>query len=316
MNEYKILVQSNPHRSDIPEFCQSGFLFNEPAHLQQQQAGQVHLLTALHKTTQQADARCAFFVQSGGAFSPIAAPFGSIEFVETLPNQVLSMFVQALIEAARSTGAATLKMINYPNCYAPKQAERLTETLLKHGFDRVETYQTFFLPVADDSFAHNLAPAERRRLQKCQKAHFEFAHWPTPNIGEVIAFLQQTRQQKGYPLTIGPERLTTLLHEFPNQCAVFVVTDGGIIAALTVAIRVRDDILYNFLPASNPDYQTFSPMVMLTEGLFTYCRQQSIRLLDLGVSLDANRQPKPSLMRFKRNLGAQESPKLIFEKTL
>ena len=117
-------------------------------------------------------------------------------------------------------------------------------------------------------------------------------------------------------MTISPERLITLLHEFPDQFAVFTVMDRDIIAALTVAIRVRHDILYNFLPASNSDYQTFSPMVMLTDGLFTYCRQQGIHLLDLGVSLDANHQPKPGLMRFKRNLGAQESPKLIFEKTL
>ncbi|GAB4027621.1 hypothetical protein GCM10028773_59450 [Spirosoma koreense] len=55
-------------------------------------------------------------------------------------------------------------------------------------------------------------------------------------------------------------------------------------------------------------------MVMLLDGLFVYCQQHRIQLLDLGTALDENGQPKPGLMRFKRNVGAQESPKLVFEK--
>ncbi len=81
-----------------------------------------------------------------------------------------------------------------------------------------------------------------------------------------------------------------------------------------MTVRVRDDILYTFLPASNPAYHAYSPLVLLMDGLFEYCQQQQIRLLDLGVSLDGNHQPKPSLLRFKRNLGALESPKVCFEK--
>ena len=83
-----------------------------------------------------------------------------------------------------------------------------------------------------------------------------------------------------------------------------------------MAIRVRDDILYNFLPASNPSYYAHSPMVMLMAELFGYCQRHRIQLLDLGTSLDGNQQPKPGLMRFKRNLGVRESPKLTFEKVL
>jgi lipid II:glycine glycyltransferase (peptidoglycan interpeptide bridge formation enzyme) len=106
------------------------------------------------------------------------------------------------------------------------------------------------------------------------------------------------------------------LHTFPDEFRVFVVNDQSRITALSVVVRVRDDILYNFLPASHPDYSTFSPMVMLIGGLFTYCQHQGIPLLDLGVSLDGTGQPKPSLIHFKRNLGAQVSPKLTFEKSL
>ena len=92
------------------------------------------------------------------------------------------------------------------------------------------------------------------------------------------------------------------------------VFDGPTLAALTVAVRVRPDILYNFLPADNPIYRPFSPAVLLTHGLYAHCQQAGIALLDLGVSVDDHRQPKPGLLRFKRNLGAEESVKTVWEK--
>ena len=316
MDEYTILLQHNPHPSDIPEFCQAGFFFNEFPHLQQQQNGRFYLLTAVNQTTRQAEARCAFFVGSNEAVSPGAAPFGSIEFAETLPDKVLDKFLRGLATTARATKATVLRLINYPHCYAPQQANRLTGMLLRHGFRVREANQNFFLLVDSHSFISIIEPQERRRLRKCQRAGFTCSYWKTPDIATVVSFLKTTRQQQGYRLTICPERLTDLLQMFPNQFLIFAVTDGSHLAAVSVAVQVRHDILYNFMPASHPAYRTFSPMVMLMDGLFTYCQQQNIRLLDLGVSLDNDRQPKPGLMRFKRNLGALESPKLVFEKRL
>lgn len=316
MTTYRILRQFAPYPAEVPLFCQPGFFFNEPEHLQQQHPVPFHLLTALNESTQQAEARCAFFVCSERALSPAAAPFGSIEFTETLPDSVLDNLLQSLMETARQANASMLRVVNYPHCYAPRQADRLADNLAQKGFRVVRADQNFFIPITNEVFETIINSAERRRLRKCRQAQFAFEHWLSPDIEQVVSFLAETRQQQGYPLTLSIQRLTHLLLTFPSRFPVFVVRDELNLIALTIAVQVRQDILYNFLPASCPDYHTFSPMVMLTDGLFTYCQQQGIRLLDLGVSLDADRQPKPSLMRFKRNLGAKSSPKLIFEKTL
>ncbi|QMW00692.1 GNAT family N-acetyltransferase [Spirosoma foliorum] len=313
---YRILVQRNPHPFDVPLFHRDGFLFNEIAHLQQQNDGPFYLVSALNLSTQRAEARCAFFIQANNALSPAAAPFGSVEFTKTLPKFVLDMFLSTLINVARSVDVAIVRLVNYPNCYAPEQACLLTNRLIEHGFYLREINPTSFLAIADIPFDRTIVPAERRRLRKCLEAGFQFMHWKEPNLHEVLDFLQETHAQKDYSLTLPPDRLLKLVQGFPKQFAVFVVKDRTDLTALTVAVRVRQDILYNFLPASHLHYQAFSPMVMLIDGLFTYCQQQQIRLLDLGVSLDEKRQQKPSLLRFKRNLGAQESPKLIFEKQL
>ena len=314
MSDYAILRQRSPPATAIPLFSQPGFFFNSPEHLCQQSTGPFCVITALNQVTRQADARCAFFVEPGRASSPAAAPFGSVEFIPTLPDSVLGGFIDALIDEAQSTGAFVLRFVNYPHCYAPEQAHRLTKQLLQRGFYVVASNCNSYLPVTSATFEHSIDASEQRRLRKCQRAGFQFSHWGCPNVDEVTSFLFKTRQQQGYKLTLPPDQLKKLLCTFPEQFSVFVVEDGLTLAALTVTVRVREDILYNFLPASNPDYHTYSPMVLLTDGLFGYCQQQQIRLLDLGVSLDGNHQPKPSLLRFKRNLGALESPKLTFEK--
>ena len=316
MRHYEMILQHEPPSAHVPPFSEAGFLFNTYEHLQHQQKDGVYILSAVNAVTRLADARCAFFVQSGKAVSPIAAPFGSIEYSSVLPEEVLDLFIRTLIQTVRLAGAVTLQLVNYPLCYAPESAERLAQKLLTHGFVIGETHPTFYLPVSNTPFDVNLVPAERRRIARCLEAGFRFNQWQSSDRTDVINFLVETRRQKGYTLTISPERLADLLHTFPSECTAFTVMDGDTIAALTIAIRVRHDILYNFQPASNPDYTAFSPMVLLTKGLYTYCQQHQIGLLDLGPSLDENRQAKPGLVRFKRNLGAQESPRLVFERDL
>ncbi len=314
MRDYTILRQRSPLAGAIPPFSEASFFFNNAGHICQQSTRPFCVITALNQATGQADARCAFFIESDHALSPVAAPFGSVEFISTLPDAVLSNLIDALTDEARATGVPILRLVNYPHCYAPQQAHRLTERLLQLGFRVTAADQTYFLPINTDSFEKTIVSSERQRLRKCQRAGFRFVHWRCPDIDAVTSFLVRTREQRGYNLTLPPDRLTNLIRAFPKQFAVFVVNDGSALIALAVTVRVRDDILYNFLPASDPGYRAHSPMVLLTDGLYDYCQQQKIRLLDLGVSLDGDHEPKPSLVRFKRNLGAQESPKLTFEK--
>lgn len=300
----------------MPAFYQPGFFFNEPEHLRQQGDGVYSLLMAINQQTGQSEARCAFFSESNKAMSPAAAPFGSIEFIDILPDSVLDQLISLLVVEAKSTGASALQLVHYPSCYAPLQTNRLTRKLIEYGFQISRSDQSQYLPIMDEPFENYIAPSERRRLRKCREAGFQFSSRVSSQSDSLLAFIQNVHQQKGYCPTISYDYLRSLLRTFPDHFSIFTVRTGADIIALTITVRVRNDILYNFLPASDPDYNTFSPMVMLTDGLVTYCRQQGIRLLDLGVSLDNNRQSKPSLIRFKQNLGAQESVKLVFDKQL
>jgi hypothetical protein len=290
-----------------------GFFFNNPEHLSQQTNGAIHQLSLQNALTGQADIRCAFAIRGEVAISPIAAPFGSIECRETISPVALGEFVDSLLQKVRLMGCERLRLVNYPHCYAPRHMHRLVYTLAEQGFNIIKNTPTFYLPVHNDSLTKRMHAQERQRLRKSQRAGLNPSRWENPCIPTVVAFIRQSRHQQGYPLTISMDCLSRLLHQFPEQFPVFVVCDGETIAALCVCVRVRHDILYSFLPANQADYQSFSPMVMLIDYLYQYSQHTGVDLLDLGASLDAQQQHKPSLAQFKQNMGAITCPKLTFE---
>lgn len=315
MYPYQLLLQQNPAASQFFPFYQAGFFFNEDVHLRQQAATGYYLLTAQNQQTLQTEARCAFFLKQEAVVSPFAAPFGSIELAENLPDTLLDYFIQRLIQAAQATGQPVLRLVNYPACYAPRQAQQLCRAFCRHGFRVTAAHQTAYLPIPPGP-GNAMQPAQRRRLRKCQRANFQFVHWEQPVIADVVQFLVETRQQQGYPLSLPAEQLGQLLQTFPRQFQVFVVMDGAAIAALALTVTVRSDILYWFMPAYRISYRRFSPMVMLIDGLISYGHSNGFRLLDLGLSLDHTGTLKPGLLRFKQKMGAQLSTKLIVEKPL
>lgn len=315
MSEYAILNQIDLISSALPAFSEPGFFFNSPAHLNQQ-GGTVHQVVAINQETGQTDGRCAFFLQNKQAISPLAAPFGSVELTPDLPNDVLCQLIDCLIESARAVGAISLRLVNYPGCYAPDQTARLLHQLCKHGFQTTAAYENLHLTITSQSFGLGIVSAEQRRLRKCQTAGFRFAHWPSPNLCTVTRFIERVHQQRSHADTIAPAQLTGLIQTFPDRFPIFGVWEADQLIALAVAVRVSPTILYYFLPVSDPAYDAYSPMVLLIDGLWSYCQQQSITLLDLGVSLNSDRTPKPSLLQFKRNLGAQPSLKTTVERVL
>jgi hypothetical protein len=102
---------------------------------------------------------------------------------------------------------------------------------------------------------------------------------------------------------------------FADEFVFFEVMKGYERTAASIAIRVANDILYNFYSAHHSRYDAWSPVVMLIEGMYGWCQQQGIRLLDLGTSAVDN-QPNFSLLDFKLRLGAQPTAKLTFAKDL
>ncbi len=318
MDSHDLVCQRLSPDSEQIRFWEDGFLFNQWRHLRQQQADQMPwLVLAINRITGLAEARCAVWVNSdGSAVSPAAAPFGSIEFRHTLPDAVLVDVVALLLETIRKIGVNTLIIKHYPVIYAPEQTARLRRVLAEKGVQEVANYENSHLAITDAPFADGLAPAARRRLRQAQEAGLCWVEWPQHRREEAIAFIVQSRARQDYPLTLPPDRLRHLF-TVSNAFNIMAVVDTAgsaneAIASLAVTVQVSPEVLYYFLPVDNLDYRALSPAIFLTEGLYRFCQQNQVQVLDLGVSLNDDRTEKPSLLRFKRGLGAGSSEKLVF----
>jgi hypothetical protein len=310
---YDILHVENPLPEQFPTFCRNGFLFLQARHLLNQACRPLHYFALVNAKTGLSEAHFAVFIRDGWAVSPCAASFGSVEFSEDLPDTELSRFIDMVVTYGKQLPVQGIRIVNYPDCYLPVHSQRLRALLLNAGFAMKYEELNQHLPVTSRSFIDSLHASEYRRLRKCQRAGFTTQIRKNPDIDELFAFIRKARLRKNLPLSINSKELANLLNNFSDVCPVFSVQNGDQLIAACLGIRVAPDVLYYFLPADHEDYQQFSPSVLLVNALYTYCQQQQIPLLDLGISTSQEIRNE-GLIQFKNHLGAVQSAKFVFEK--
>ena len=249
------------------------------------------------------------------ARSPGLAPFAAVQTAPDLPEPALEAFL-ALVEAQLAArGVRHLTLRPHAFVYEPAASARLAAVLTRRGYRVALAEINNHLPLGRD-YATHLHPSEQRRLRKCERYGLRFEQEPPLLLPLAYEFLSRCRQEKGQQLSMSLEQLQALFRALPRQVLLFSVRDAaGEWAALTVAIQVREDVLYNFYPASPLAYNALSPVVLLNAGLHAFGRASNMRLLDLGTST-LPEGLNQSLLQFKRHLGGVPSLKLTFEKGL
>lgn len=293
------------------------WLFNRPQHVQYQ-AQSSSVFTFILSNNRQTDLWAFFhlFVENQNGISPRRGSFGSFEIKADLDEKTLAYFVQEIGQFVARLSLNSLQIKSFPACYDVPKAALIKQVLQQNGFEVSSQLDNQHLAVSRQSFETALHPSEKRRLRKCQRAGLRFEAWQNPDPVVVYDFIEQNRRALGYALTFDFAALAEWLAQFPENYLVFCVKDQAKMVALTLAVRVGERVLYNFCPADCLNYRTFSPTVFLNHGLYEYCQQNNVEILDLGVSINADGEPKTSLLRFKRNLGAVLSSKMSFAKML
>ncbi|HEV7381751.1 MAG TPA: GNAT family N-acetyltransferase [Dyadobacter sp.] len=252
------------------------------------------------------------YPDSGISVSAPSAPFGSIQCQDDVTRQETEFFLKSILTNLISSSAKELYINHYASCYSELHANVISEIFLSNGFQCSQTTVNHHITVSAQKFSQIIRPAERRRLKKCERSSLIAQLIPDPEPEVLYQFLSHCRALKGYRLPLNLSQLTTLFQKFPTQIRVFIVTLAENMLALSITIRVNNRILYNFLTDSLPEYQTYSPTVMLIDQIYQYCQLENIEILDLGTSLDQFGHKKQSLIRFKENIGGVASEKKSF----
>ncbi len=256
---------------------------------------------------------CHFHCEGGTAWSPFQAPFGSIYLKEEIRFEILARFISLMTRFLNSKGYTRIHLKHYPEFYSSYSSDKLFTALFFDGFKIIQTDINHYLKITPRPFEKLVHPMQRRRIKKCLRNHYKFELHPNNELEFVFRTIQDLRMHKNIPVNITLDTLRMLFEKFPDQYLLFSVLDGDRIIAVSCVVKVNKDTLYNFLPASNANYSSSSPMVFLIKNIYEYAQSHHCHFLDLGVS-SINNQPQSGLISFKEHLGGISCIKFQLEK--
>jgi hypothetical protein len=245
--------------------------------------------------------------------SPGRAPFGGPQLAETLPLAAVEAFIAHSLSTLAARGFRFMSQTLLPTAYAPLMSTRVAAVLLAHGHqvNAVQTTLTHGLLVGEQSFEVAIKPSAQRRLKRLRALGYTWQTEPATELPSMLADLTRWRAERGHVTSLHADGLAALLASFPAHFPLFSVRGpNGERAAVTVAVWTTPTALYYFLPASDPALATQSPAILMIAGMHAFCRAAGGTLLDLGPSLTTDGTLHPSLLHFKRSLGATPSVRL------
>lgn len=292
------------------------YLFNKIKHINSQGIEERVDYFIVNNVKKRIEGKIHFLLKDGIAYSPFKSLFGSFEFNPRIHPNILVDFWLFIENDLRSRQIELVKITNFANCYSSQKATLILNTLESSGFDIVLKAVNHHILVDENPLEKKMHSMENRRLNKCKQTGFSFHQDKKENAMEIYNFLCQCRKEQNLSLSISEEKFLTYLDEFPQNYSFFSVRNQNELLAATITIQVHRKILYSFLPGSLRKFKDFSPTVMLNEGLYVYCQQHQIDILDLGISTEKNGKDQKSLITFKERIGGKKSYKYFFEKKL
>jgi len=313
LNTFNFLVDQIPLGY---AFNFENYLFNKIRHINTQGIKERADYFIINNIKRRIEGKIHFLCYDGIAYSPYKSLFGSFEFNPRLHPNLLTEFWEFIEKDLRKRKIRRVEITNFAECYAPQKALVIKKTLENAGFSVGLKAVNHHIQIDEEPLRKRMHLMEVRRLEKCQAGDFEFVEESPDNAEEIYDYLELCRQEQGLKLSVGKEKIQEYLFLFPQYYPIFSVRKDKKILAATFAIKIHRKIIYNFLPGSLKKYKNYSPTVMLNEGLYRYCQNHQIDMLDLGISTEKDGHNQKSLIAFKERIGGEQSYKYFFEKDL
>ena len=288
------------------------YLFNKARHLNTQGIDRREDYFLVHEFKKRIEAKIHFLVDGATAYSPYRSLFGSFEMNPHMGINLLSKFVDFIEKDLVGKGVSQVYITHHASGYHPVKARKVHEALIRTGFRVSREAVNHHIPIAESLLEERMHPMERRRLTKCRAGELWFQQADPADFDRIYSFIEACRAEKGLRPSVNREQMREYLKMFPQDYLMFTVERAGEIFAATIAIKVSRKIMYNFLPASPERHSTLSPMVMLVNGLYDYCRERNYEILDLGISTLPEGEHQESLIAFKEHMGGVKSAKMSY----
>lgn len=262
---------------------------------------------AIKKSNQEALMVIHFQIVGDQAISLRDAPFGGLHLKNDVEKTIIDQFLKFILDAFEPYRLNQLIIKTAPPFCQNNKLD--LHYYNKFGFTIAYTDINHHIEISQPGIAGHLSAMQKRRLEKCKKANFRFKKEKNSELEAVYNFIASCRREKAQSLSVSLDELDRLLQTAPDSYSIFCCYDKKQLIAATVCAVVNEGMLYHFLPASDPAYNTYSPMVYLISQIYEYCLKTGIEILDLGTSM-LDKEPNDKLIAFKKRMGgiATERP--------
>jgi hypothetical protein len=260
-------------------------------------------------------ASCHFHLVGKIASSPNLAPHGGLEFTSRLSAKAIFEFLIFAEASLKEKGITEIRIKNPSEAHYGPRGNLVTVMMLNLGYTISCAESTAVLFVNSPFLETKVDNSEKRKLDKASKNGFEYKQLPLTDFVKAYRFIDKCRKVKGYELSMTEKQLHETIEKFPKRYVIFGLFDKTRLICASITVRIKENILYLFYGDHDPEFDSLSPMVLLTARIFEYCRLHKIEQLDLGTS-SLKGKPNFKLLDFKLRLGAVPSPKFTMVKTL
>jgi hypothetical protein len=263
----------------------------------------------------------SFYLEDAGGQRSIAQlhlpadAAGLLQLAPAVTVSQLQFFFAGIEGELRRRGQSVLALQGQPFIYDAASAATLAETLRQRRYRVVLAEQNYHLDLSRPYEPH-LHPAALRRLYASRHHGLHVEQEPPYLLPLAYEFVLACARERGLPVPFTLEQVQELFRRFPRETFLFSVRQpDGQWAALTLLLRVSDDILYSFDPISPLRLAPLSPAVLLYEGLHAFGQASGLRVLDLGTTM-ADLGLNVALRRFKQRVVGVAGLRLSWEHQL
>lgn len=305
-----IFYEAEPDQKALFDFEPT--MFHRVSHLQLQKSEGWRWYYAEDEKRKRVVASLYLNLSGESAVSSVRSPYGSVEGSEGVPPEVLFNFMIFVEDALKKRNVKSVRITCAPGVYMPKLHSLLSVYFPNLGYHTTAAALSAYLR-PDSEFVSGISQTEKQALSKGALAGLHFRLIDIGKLEDVYTFIARCHHRKGYLMSMTFADLLTTVQKFEDRFILSGAFDQQTMVAASIAIRVSNNVLYNFYMDHDSAYDKISPVLILLEGLYSYCKGRSIRIMDLGTSaLDG--KPNFGLLSFKLRLGGLVTPKMTAEK--
>lgn len=289
------------------------FLFNDSNHLLLQSKKGWYVFDFRESKTNKIYARISFNLKSGVAYSPLRAPFGSVEFYRRITEMQLKEFLERIESELANLGIQRLVIRNFPDLYDEGLSQTVHKVTRSLQFSCHEEISSVIL-IDEKAFERKIKVSERQKLKKAA-ALFQIDKVDASDLKQIYSFIADCRKERNQSLSMTLAELKKTISAYPDRFYFFKAIRKDEIAAAAIVIRVSKEILYTFYYAHTKKHNRVSPVVFLISGIYNFARSNKFKMIDLGTSMIEGHINQP-LLHFKKSIGGVSCSKFTYTKSL